>query len=70
MMALIEKRGSRMTFENILTQKQFRWPRKGELPFQKSSRDEAAGPLAADGITRTVLIIDGFMHGGALKTIR
>jgi hypothetical protein len=39
-------------------------PKKGDLPFRKAKRAEVAGPLAADGLTRTVSIMDGFMHAG------
>ena len=53
-----------MTFESILTQRRCRWPKKGDLPFRKASRKEAAGSLASDGLTRTVSIMDGFMHAG------
>lgn len=53
-----------MTFESILAQEPNRWPKKGDLPFRKARREEAAGRLAADGVTRTVSIMDGFMHAG------
>jgi hypothetical protein len=53
-----------MTFESILNQRPRRWPKKRDLPFRKASRKEAAGRLAADGLTRTVSIMDGFMHAG------
>jgi hypothetical protein len=53
-----------MNFEDLLTPKPSRWPKKGDLPFQKAKRPETAGPLAADGLTRAVLIMDGFMLAG------
>jgi len=53
-----------MTFESLLTQKPYRWPRKSDLPLRKASHKTAAGPLAADGITRKVFMMDGFMHAG------
>jgi hypothetical protein len=42
-----------------------RWPRMGDLPFRKAKHPEAAGPLAGDGLTRAVSIMDGFMLAGA-----
>jgi len=53
-----------MTFESTLNQP-YRWPKVRDLPFRKASREEAAGRLATDGLTRTVFIMDGFMHAGA-----
>ncbi|HEY8095570.1 MAG TPA: hypothetical protein VIE65_05685 [Methylobacter sp.] len=53
-----------MKFESILTHKPSRWPKKGDLPFHEAMRAEAAGRLAADGLTREVSIMDGFMHAG------
>jgi hypothetical protein len=53
-----------MKFESILTQKPSRWPKRGDSPFKKAVRAEAAGPLAADGLTRTVFIMNGFIHAG------
>src|ERR1700689_5462168 len=53
-----------MKFEDLLTQKASRWPKKGDLPFRKAKRAESAGHLAADGTTRAVSIMDGFMLAG------
>ena len=53
-----------MRFESTLNQP-YRWPKERDLPFRKASREEAAGRLATDGLTRTVFIMDGFMHAGA-----
>jgi hypothetical protein len=51
-------------FEDLLTPKLARWPKKGDLPFRKAKRAESSGPLATDGITRAVSIMDGFMLAG------
>ena len=53
-----------MKFESILNQKPYRWPKKGDMPFRKAVCTDAAGQLAADGLNRTVSIMDGFMHAG------
>lgn len=53
-----------MKFEDI-ARKPYRWPRKGDLPFKQAVRAETAGSLTTDGLTRTVSIMDGFMHAGA-----
>jgi hypothetical protein len=54
-----------MTFEDLLNPKPYRWPKKGDLPFRKAAHPETAGPLASDGLTRAVSIMDGFMLAGA-----
>ncbi|MBU3891080.1 hypothetical protein [Methylosinus sp. KRF6] len=53
-----------MKFEDLLTPKPYRWPKKGDLPFRKAMTVEAAGNLAADGPSRTVFIMEGFMQAG------
>ena len=32
-----------MNFEDLLTPKPYRWPKRGDLPFQKAKSAEAAG---------------------------
>src|SRR5271169_1502534 len=54
-----------MNFEDLLIPPERRWPKKGDRPLQELKRPEAAGHLAADGLTRTVNIMDGFMQAGA-----
>ncbi len=48
-----------MNFEDLLTPKPYRWPKRGDLPFQKAKSAEAAGTLAPDGFSRAVFIMDG-----------
>ena len=54
-----------VTFESTLNQP-CRWPKKRDLPLRKASRAETAGRLAGDRLTRTVFIMEGFMHAGAV----
>jgi hypothetical protein len=53
-----------MNFEDLLTPKPYRWPKRGDLPFRKAKSVEAAGTLAPDGLSRAVFIMDGFMRAG------
>jgi hypothetical protein len=54
-----------VTFDDLLHPEPQRWPKKGDLPFRKATHPETAGPLASDGLTRAVPIMDGFMLAGA-----
>lgn len=54
-----------MNFEDLLTPKPYRWPKSGDLPIRTAKSAEAAGPLAYDGFSRAVFIMDGFMRAGA-----
>jgi hypothetical protein len=54
-----------MSFDDLLTPKPYRWPKRGDLPFQKAKSAEATGTLVADGVSRAVFIMEGFMRAGA-----
>ena len=53
-----------MSFDDLLTPKLYRWPKKGDLPFRGTGNSDVAGPLARDQLTRTVSIMGGFMLAG------
>jgi hypothetical protein len=51
-------------FDDLISPKPIRWPKKGDLPLQRAKRTDAAGPLVHDRMTRTVSIMAGFMRAG------
>jgi hypothetical protein len=52
-------------FEELVTPKPSRWPKRGDQPLRKAHANDIAAPLADDRVVREVLMIDGFMHAGA-----
>ena len=54
-----------MNFDDLLDPQPYRWPKKNDLPFRKAKRPDSAGPLARDGVTRAVSVMEGFMLAGA-----
>ena len=51
-------------FRRRPNRKAFAMAERGDLPFRRAKRSEPAGTLAADGFSRAVFIMDGFMRAG------
>ena len=59
----------RKTFDEIL-ESEFRWPKKGDLPFQQSEQWNKNACLAQNAIIRLALMTDGYKKAADLAVIQ
>ena len=53
-------------FTDLLTREPYRWPKAGDLPFQKATDIETGGQLSSDGFIRGIDMMGGFVQAGTV----